>query len=147
MSTSKKQTAMSSYQYKKPVNKMTFEEVEQQFRADCSELLSPSNHEIARNEAVKRQAAFNQSNHGLTQVQLEIRLNAIYNAVFAEALRQVCGISSWRKWRTDMEQNKPQQVKGHQQKATGAPVDSGVKKSDKMPESWRGKILRDAERM
>jgi len=46
-----------------------------------------------------------------------------------------------------MEQNKPQQVKGHQQKAMGAPVDSGAKKSDKMPESWRGKILRDAERL
>ncbi len=138
---------MSNYEYKKPVNKMTFEEVEQQFRADCAELLSPSNHEIAHNEAAKRQTAFYQSNHGLTQVQLDIRLNAIYNAVFAEALRQVCGISSWRKWRTEQEQNKPQQVKGHQQKAMGAMVDSGVKKSEKMPESWRGKILRDAERL
>ena len=132
-----------TYQYKKPVNKMTFEEVEQQFRADCSELLSPSNHEIARNEAVKRQAAFNQSNHGLTQVQLDIRLNAIYNAVFAEALRQVCGISSWRKWRTEQERQ-PKQAGGHSQKANGQIVSSGVKQSEKMPESYRGKILRDA---
>lgn len=132
-----------SYEYKKPVNKMTFDEIEHQFRADCADLLSRDNHAIARNEAVSRQESFKRSSHGLTQVQLDIRLNAIYNAVFAEALRQVCGISSWRRWRTEQEQQ-PKQAGGHSQKAVGQPVNSGVKQSKKMPESYRGKILRDA---
>ena len=138
---------MSSYQYKKPVNKMTFDEIEHQFKLDCSELLTPENYRYAENKALNAQVEYCNTEHGLNKTQLEIKLGAIYNACFAEALRVCCGIYSWRQWRIAQEENKPQQVKGHQQKAIGAPVDSGAKKSEKMPESWRGKILRDAERL